>query len=476
MLVDGPRDDLESERLCFGKRRRGHVAMVGRPHRTAGRGHQPWHRAGKIIDVQPRRPWRCARPPALQGVAAASIDAEADALDLRRDAARDHERAPIEGLNADPCGQSRLAHRLHHGGDKRLRVRRVGARRRRQFGFNIEADMVDLRLPCQIEYLHQCLDADAIHSPLLRKGRGVGRSGLRASDVIALQLRQCQRTDRGPLGVEKLAVRRARVVGVETAVVADDENLVAGHGEIELERRHADRQRHGEGRERVFRRQTACTAVALQVKGDGHRIQDEADGNHRGCSDFRHGRALSSRRSVERPTLTTTARPYDVDGQLTRTASKERRPVHKVHLDTALVGARKAFARGAYCYACNRAFWIKMEPTLSALLSVVKTTIVLSAWPMSSSFLRTSPIWSSICFMPASLMPQSLPPTVPSIAKYLSGSTVSTCMRAGLYQMKKGLPVCLGSLRSRKSMTLADISSSTVFERSSVSGPSSWHI
>ena len=48
-----------------------------------------------------------------------------------------------------------------------------------------------------------------------------------------------------------------------------------------------------------------------------------------------------------------------------------------------------------------------------------------------------------------------------------------TCMRAGLYQTKKGLLVFFGSLRSRKSMTLAEISSSTVFERSSVSGPSS---
>src|SRR5262249_44955966 len=88
---------------------------------------------------------------------------------------------------------------------KRLRVRRVGARRR--------------RLPCQIEYLHQCRDADAIHSPLLRKGRGVGRCGLQASDVIALQLCQCEQTDRGPLGVEKLPVRGAGVVGVEMAVV-----------------------------------------------------------------------------------------------------------------------------------------------------------------------------------------------------------------------------------------------------------------
>src|SRR5262249_2803282 len=44
------------------------------------------------------------------------------------------------------------------------------------------------------------------------------------------------------------------------------------------------------------------------------------------------------------------------------------------------------------------------------------------------------------------------------------------------YQTKNGLPVFLGSLRSRKSMTLAEISSSTVFERSKVSGPSSLHL
>src|SRR5215475_10273191 len=83
---------------------------------------------------------------------------------------------------------------------------------------------------------------------------------------------------------------------------------------------------------------------------------------------------------------------------------------------------------------------------------------------------------SSICFMPASLTPQSLPPAVPTIALYLSDSTVVTCMRAGLYQTKKGLLVFFGSLRSRKSITLAEISSSTVFERSNVSGPSSLHI
>src|SRR5215813_7921889 len=78
--------------------------------------------------------------------------------------------------------------------------------------------------------------------------------------------------------------------------------------------------------------------------------------------------------------------------------------------------------------------------------------------------------------MPASLIPQSLPPRVPSIASYFGGSIVVMCMRAGLYQTKKGFPVFLGSLRSRKSMTLAEISSSTVLDRSNVSGPSSLQV
>src|SRR5271165_5020276 len=83
---------------------------------------------------------------------------------------------------------------------------------------------------------------------------------------------------------------------------------------------------------------------------------------------------------------------------------------------------------------------------------------------------------SSICFIPASFRPQSLPPVVPIIASYFGDSMVVTCIRAGLYQTKKGLPVFLGSFRSRKSITLAEISSSTVLERSRVSGPSSLHV
>src|SRR3954463_1176959 len=80
---------------------------------------------------------------------------------------------------------------------------------------------------------------------------------------------------------------------------------------------------------------------------------------------------------------------------------------------------------------------------------------------------------SSICFMPASLTPQSLPPGSPTIFMYFSDSTVVMCMRAGLYQTKNGLLVFFGSLRSRKSMTCEEISSSTVSDRFNVNGPPS---
>src|SRR5271165_1100212 len=78
--------------------------------------------------------------------------------------------------------------------------------------------------------------------------------------------------------------------------------------------------------------------------------------------------------------------------------------------------------------------------------------------------------------MPASVTPQSLPPFTPSMASYFGDSMVVTYMRAGLYQTKNGLPLFLGSLRSRKSMTWPEISSSMVLDRSRVSGPSSLYI
>src|SRR2546430_8122375 len=53
----------------------------------------------------------------------------------------------------------------------------------------------------------------------------------------------------------------------------------------------------------------------------------------------------------------------------------------------------------------------------------------------------------------------------PSMSSYFFGSIVVMCMRAGLYQQKKGLFVFLGSFRPSQSMTWLEISSSTVRER-----------
>ena len=61
------------------------------------------------------------------------------------------------------------------------------------------------------------------------------------------------------------------------------------------------------------------------------------------------------------------------------------------------------------------------------------------------------------------------------MAMYLSDNTVVMCMRAGLYQTKNGLLVPR-IVAVEESTTLAEISSSTVFERSNVSGPWSWQV
>ena len=77
----------------------------------------------------------------------------------------------------------------------------------------------------------------------------------------------------------------------------------------------------------------------------------------------------------------------------------------------------------------------------SAPLSVVKTTIVLSSRPLSSSYFMTEPTMSSSCAMPASWMLQ--PFCGVRIVSYLSERWVTTCIRVGLSQTKNGLPSLL---------------------------------
>src|SRR5262249_46977900 len=77
---------------------------VGDHTKQAAAATSPGAQPATTTNSQPPRPGRAPGPTSLQGVAVASIDGQADALDLRHDAAHDHKRAPIEGLNADPCG------------------------------------------------------------------------------------------------------------------------------------------------------------------------------------------------------------------------------------------------------------------------------------------------------------------------------------------------------------------------------------
>ncbi len=53
--------------------------------------------------------------------------------------------------------------------------------------------------------------------------------------------------------------------------MADDEHAVFGHGEVELERGDADRERRREGFEGIFRDQSPRAAMALQVECHGGR-------------------------------------------------------------------------------------------------------------------------------------------------------------------------------------------------------------
>ena len=127
--------------------------------------------------------------------------------------------------------------------------------------------MVRTGAPRQIKQLRQRRNARAVDRLLLGKALRVLGAGLEPADVVLLHFRERERADRRTLAGEKLAVGSARVFRIEPPVVAHDQHVVFRHREVELERRHADPQRRLETRERVFGREPARAAVALQVEG-----------------------------------------------------------------------------------------------------------------------------------------------------------------------------------------------------------------
>jgi hypothetical protein len=93
--------------------------------------------------------------------------------------------------------------------------------------------------------------------------------------------------DQRPACAEELPVRAAGDVGGQRRVVRDDQRPVASDRDVGLERVDTDRQREHEAGDRVLGRQSARTAVALQIEGLGrqaeHTEQQRGDrGNHHG--------------------------------------------------------------------------------------------------------------------------------------------------------------------------------------------------
>ena len=174
-LVDGPGDDLEPERAGFRQRFRGDIAVVGRPDRAAGRGHQPRRRAAEIVDVEARRPWRGARLAALERVAAAAVDASG-----RRG------RSPARcGAWPRACASRRIARsRARPGSASRTAFAKAAAK---VSGSGVSAPEAGVNLVSILKRTWSAFawrtrsntsasgrDADAVHPALLGEGRRVG--------------------------------------------------------------------------------------------------------------------------------------------------------------------------------------------------------------------------------------------------------------------------------------------------------------
>jgi hypothetical protein len=156
----------------------------------------------------------------------AAVDAQADARDLRRDAAHGCACANRR-IGCSSAPSSGCTARASSAGE--ASGRRLVARGRRQLGLDVEAHV--LGFACRTRS-NTSVKAGCARRPsrAARKPGGIGAAGLQASDIVALHLRQGERADRGSLGLENLPSGPVWS-GIETAVVADDENPIAGRGE-----------------------------------------------------------------------------------------------------------------------------------------------------------------------------------------------------------------------------------------------------
>ena len=123
-----------------------------------------------------------------------------------------------------------------------------------------------------------------------------------------------------------------------------------------------------------------------------------------------------------------------------------------------IAGTRKPPSRAVPLPPANGVWPPSGQVKFSVPLSVEKTTMVLSSTPRSLSFCITAPTTSSSWAMPASSIDQPL--VALRMPSYFGERCVTTCMRVGLSQTKKGLSALTAF--SMKPRALSRMTSSTV--------------
>ena len=196
-----------------------------------------------------RSSWRRRAPPAQVGLQAAG----------------DHERAPVEGL------QQAAAHRVV-GADDREHLRRERLRVDRVVGLG----RVDLRLDVELD-VTGAVALGEVEDLVERRHAGAGDGLLRAHELVRGRVGRVARA-----AVERLGLREREVLhqladevvgaGVlaeereDARLVGDEDLTVLGDGGVQLERGDAELQRVAERRQRVLGPQPAPAAVGLEVE------------------------------------------------------------------------------------------------------------------------------------------------------------------------------------------------------------------
>ena len=190
------------ERPGLRQRCRGHVAETGRPDGASRGRYQARRRAVEIVDVESCRPRRRAgRPRCRVSPLPPSMVRQTRSISgaIRRMAT-----SVRQSNDCTATRRARSARMASLRRRRRSRGRRVGPEVGRDLGLHVESDVVGLHPPYQVEDLREGRDAGAVDPLLPGNRRGVGRAGLEAADVVALELGQGQGVDGGPRAARNL--------------------------------------------------------------------------------------------------------------------------------------------------------------------------------------------------------------------------------------------------------------------------------